>query len=553
MRRSLRCFAALQLETLEDRRLLAGNVISGYVFDDVNGNGLRDAGEPAIANTPLELRNTAGTLISTVTTDVNGFYQFDTDNTISNAVQSVVKTVTFANDKANTIRTQSLPQFDPSLGTLQSVEIKVDGKIISDIKIENLDDEVASVAGAVSGTVLVNGPGFNLNVSIAGNAAVAQTLAAFDGTIDFAGSSGVTLTGKTATGSNTQTLAGSAVNAFIGNGTVNLSFLAQATTQASGGGNLTANIANLGGGQVTVTYRYLNATSLKPGIYKIVEKAQPAGFLDGRDSQAGVIVANSINTDTLNVTLGSTDVTDNNFGEYRPGSLNGYVYQDNNNNGIREVTEQVFANMQIKLTGTNDKGAVVSLTGQTNAGGLYQFANLRPGQYTITQVTQPKGYSAGLITVGSLGGAKSGRVFSGVNVGVGSNGNDYNFGQLAIKVPSASGGGLSKGQLLGSTPVQPPIDVTVTNPGLGKGQLLGSSSTTSTTPTPPSSGGTVSAPAQSTLGKGQLLGSTPKPPAGTVVTNQGLGKGALLGSSPITSPTSSAGITVTRPAGTRRF
>ncbi|HQR06598.1 MAG TPA: choice-of-anchor E domain-containing protein [Gemmatales bacterium] len=542
MGRSHQRSVPLFIENLEDRRLLAANVISGFVFNDLNGNGLRDAGETVIANNLIELRNSANVVVGSTTTDTNGFYNFSTDNTISQAVQTQVQTVNFANGKANTIVSQLLSQFDPSLGTLQSIQIKVDGRIISDIKLENLDDESSVVSGTVSGNVLLSGPGFNLNVNIAGNAAISKTLPAFDGTIDFGGTSGVSLGSTTATGSNTQTLIGSAMSSYIGTGTVNLSFLAQASTQASGGGNLTANITNQGGGTVTVTYSYIKNNDLKPGNYKIIQKVQPAGLLDGRDSQAGGIVANSFNTDSLNVTLNNTDSTDNNFGEYEPASLKGYVYADNNNNGIREATEVVFANIKVKLTGTDDRGAAINLTISTDANGLYSFGNLRPGKYTITESTLPTGYNAGKITAGSLGGTlATTRTINNITTPVGSAGVDNNFGHLAIKPPSSSGPtGPVKGLLLGSTPkptpVTPPDSSSTTTTGPVKGLLLGSTPKPSTV-NPPASGSTTT-----TTGpvKGLLLGSTPKPttvnpPAsGSTTTTAGPVKGLLLGSTPST-------------------
>lgn len=548
----------LCIETLEDRRLLAGNVISGYVFNDLNGNGLRDVGESVIANNLIELRNSSNVVVGTTTTDANGFYSFNTDSTISQAVQTQVQTVNFANGKANTISSQLLSQFNPALGTLQSIQIKVDGRIISDIKLENLDDEASVVSGTVAGNVLVSGPGFNLNVNIAGNAAISRTLPAFDGIIDFAGTSGVSLGSTTATGTNTQTLTGSAMSSYIGTGSVNLSFLAQATTQASGGGNLTANISNLGGGTVTVIYSYIKNNNLSPGNYKIIQKVQPAGLLDGRDSQAGVIIPNSFNTDTLSVTLNNTDSTDNNFGEYVPASLKGVVYHDNNNNGLREATEAVFSNIQLKLTGTDDRGSAINLTVNTDANGFYQFGNLRPGQYTITQSTLPKGFAAGLITVGSIGGSKGTiRAISNINTPVGAVGTDYNFAHLAIKPPSSTGGGTGKGMLLGSTPkpVLPPDPNVVVNNGTGKGQLLGSTPSTtaalssSTSPSRPPAVASVNAPAATAAtgtGKGSLLGSTPKPPDPVVVVpNLGRGKGQLLGSTPATTTTTAAAKTAT--------
>ncbi len=570
MGRSHHRSAPLFIELLEDRRLLAGNIIAGYVFDDVNGNGLRDAGEPVIANNQIELRNAAGAVVGTTTTDANGYYVFNADNSISQATQTQVQTVNFANGKANTIGTQLLNQFDPSLGALQSIQIKVDGRIISDIKIENLDDQASAVAGTVSGNVLVSGPGFNLNVNILGNAAISQTLGTYDGTTDFGGSSGVSLGSKTATGSNTQTLTGSNMDSYLGTGTVNLSFLAQATTQASGGGNLMANITNQGGGTVTVTYSYIKNNALQPGNYKIIQKVQPAGLLDGQDSQAGVIIPNSTKTDTINVTMNNADSTDNNFGEYEPASLNGYVYNDNNNNGIREATEALFSKIQIKLTGTDDRGTAVNLSLTTDANGFYQFTNLRPGQYTITEVTQPKGYSAGKISAGSIGGSTgTARAIGGISTPVGAAGSDYNFGHLAIKPPSSgSVGGIGKGVLLGSTPppVIPPDPITIVNNGTGKGLLLGSSpatttapaSTTPTTTVRPPAAVIVTAPAATSTGtgKGVLLGSTPPPPPDPItIVNNGTGKGLLLGSSPTTATTAAkpaAAVTITRPAATTK-
>src|SRR5262245_30530181 len=61
-RRAARRDRPLRVESLEDRCLLA--TISGTVYQDLNNNGLFDAGEPTIANNPIELRNAVGTVIN---------------------------------------------------------------------------------------------------------------------------------------------------------------------------------------------------------------------------------------------------------------------------------------------------------------------------------------------------------------------------------------------------------------------------------------------------------------------------------------------------------
>ncbi len=554
MAQQLRRLGLLNMEVLEDRCVPA--VISGFVYNDLNGNGLRDTSEAAIANNTIELWNSSGGLVGTATTDANGFYSFDADASVTTAQQSVVQSITFSDANTNVIRSQPFNQFNNALGSLQSVEIRVNGRIVSTIRLENLDDVAAAVTGVVSGNLLLSGPGFNLNVNTAGNAAISQNLGAYDGVTDYAGRSGTTLSNRSATGTATQTITGSGMSSFIGTGTIDLSFLAQATTQASGGGDLMASIANLGGASVTITYNYVKDNALKPGIYKIVQKNQPLGFLDGRDSQSGSIVANSFNTDALFVTLGNGDSVNNNFGEYLPATISGYVYHDANNNGQRENTEKVFANITVSLTGINDKGQSVTMTALTNAQGQYSFGNLRPGQYSITQKNQPKGYSAGLLTIGSQGGNQDTvtRGFSSIGLVVGANGSDYNFGQLAPVPPSSSGVGVGKGNLLVSLNPnpQPPSPVVVVPPrpaSVGKGSLL---VPVSGAPQPPSSTPAVP-PQPASVGKGNLLTgvtTTPRPPSPITppapVRPAVVGKGNLLTS---TTPQPPAAVVVPpRPA-----
>src|SRR5438105_210909 len=89
--------AHLELELLETRALLSHNVISGFVFHDLNNNGLYEpaSGETPIANTHIELRNSAGVAVGEATTDANGFYQFSADQTIDASPKTITQTVTF--------------------------------------------------------------------------------------------------------------------------------------------------------------------------------------------------------------------------------------------------------------------------------------------------------------------------------------------------------------------------------------------------------------------------------------------------------------------------
>ena len=53
--------------------------ISGHKFNDLNGNGVWDSGEPGLGGWTMELRDSGGSVVQTTTTDANGAYQFSLD------------------------------------------------------------------------------------------------------------------------------------------------------------------------------------------------------------------------------------------------------------------------------------------------------------------------------------------------------------------------------------------------------------------------------------------------------------------------------------------
>ena len=61
-----------------DYKLTGGafSSISGIVFNDANGNGIQDASELAISGVTIQLRNNAGAVIATTTTNFSGAYIF---------------------------------------------------------------------------------------------------------------------------------------------------------------------------------------------------------------------------------------------------------------------------------------------------------------------------------------------------------------------------------------------------------------------------------------------------------------------------------------------
>jgi large repetitive protein len=181
----------------------------------------------------------------------------------------------------------------------------------------------------------------------------------------------------------------------VGGVTVTLS----GTNQLNQAVNLTTTTAANG------SYQF---TGLRPGTYTVT-KAPAAGLLDGIDTAGTPFGGSNATTDVLSslvIPHGSNPSgTGYNFGELVPSTFSGFVYLDNNDNGVFEpgLGETGVGGVTIALTGRNDLGNPVSLTAVTLANGSYQFTNLRPSNangYTITE-TPPANLLSGKDTPGS--------------------------------------------------------------------------------------------------------------------------------------------------------
>ena len=128
------------------------------------------------------------------------------------------------------------------------------------------------------------------------------------------------------------------------------------------------------------------------------------------------------------MTLAAADLTAINFGEWLPNGLSGFVYLDADNDGQKDANEFGIATVEVTLRGVADSGEAVKLTTTTDANGFYQFANLRPGQYVLTEA-QPKFFVSGRDTIGTQGGKAGSNRFSRIELRSGVQGVNNNFGE----------------------------------------------------------------------------------------------------------------------------
>ena len=283
-------------------------------------------------------------------------------------------TANFSSFTTGGSQTQSVAQFNSSLGTLNSVQIILNGTLTSDVKVENLDAAPSTINAQVNGNLSLQGPGGTTLLSVAPTIAENSTsLSAFDGTLDYGGTSGHDFGAQSASAQQSISLT-SNLSAWEGSGNVALTETAQSASMVSGSGNEQVHISSEGSGTVTVIYNYTPATT-PPTTTPPPSTTPPP-------------------TTTCTPPTG-------------PATIEGIVYADAGKTGHYQQSDAGVGNVTVTLTGVTLTQQPVSETTATASNGAYSFTGLLPGIYALTDQPIPSQYTAGAATVGSLGGVVS--------------------------------------------------------------------------------------------------------------------------------------------------
>lgn len=160
----------------------------------------------------------------------------------------------------------NLPTFDLNLGTLNSVSVKLDGRVVGTARVESLDGSTSTINTLLQATITASGPLIGA-VQVIPAVSATDSFSAFDGVVDFGGTSGKVYGPSTGTDTDTITSVNPIVLAgysTVGPGSVAFNVSASGSSTASGAGNIITQFSTKAGAKVTVTYNY-SSTNVPDG------------------------------------------------------------------------------------------------------------------------------------------------------------------------------------------------------------------------------------------------------------------------------------------------
>ena len=175
----------------------------------------------------------------------------------------------------------SIAKFNPALGHLNSVVFSMTGLVQGSAQVENTSPSSgADVKLTLAAGMALTRPGGGAPLVVATPLSITLFSASpFDGVVDFAGTSGATLSGLLGTKFNSAHYESAADLAlFSGPGSISLPLTAIGASRASAGGSTISLFSTEARGEVTVAYKYTPSAVPEPRVYGAVGALLCVGF-----------------------------------------------------------------------------------------------------------------------------------------------------------------------------------------------------------------------------------------------------------------------------------
>jgi protocatechuate 3,4-dioxygenase beta subunit len=421
-----------QVDKSVDAGVLAAATIGDRVWLDNNGNGLQDSGETGKSGVTVELRDSAGKVLKTTTTDNSGNYKF--------SVEAGTYAVAIKTPDGYTVTTQkvglnnAIDSDADAGGNLGSVTVaagqnvttmdaglyqkgSIGDKVWFDTNGDGVQQSGEGAAKGV-GVTLLNEKG----VAIASTTTDAAGLYAFRDlgpgkySVKFAAVDGYLFTkqdqgGNDALDSDVDA-SGKTAQFSLASGVNDTSRDAGLVKVSSIGDTVWEDVNYNGvkdsgeGGVDGVTVKLYDANNvlkgttvthdggqyvfggLAAGNYK-VEVVNNAGWFftkanvgsNATDSDITTVSGSTGRTDTITLGAGQ-NLTTEDAGIYRKASIGDKVWRDSNHNGVQDSGEEGIGGISVSLY-DSATGKQLGSTIKTDSSGHYKFADLTPGNYYL--------------------------------------------------------------------------------------------------------------------------------------------------------------------------
>ncbi|MBC7247339.1 MAG: carboxypeptidase regulatory-like domain-containing protein [Actinobacteria bacterium] len=370
--------------------------ISGHKYEDLDGDGVKDAGEPALEGVRIELWQ-GSTMVDWTTTGAGGFYSFTDLPPGTYDVKEVLDPGWFPTNPADGAQegivvsgddVENIDFLNCEYASIRGIKfLDLDGDGIMDPTEEGLDGVTITLDPGGLSTVTAGGGQFSFENLVPGDYTVSVDESSVPGyypttptslpvglesgeteTVSFGNSPYGSISGHKWLDADLDGVWDAGETVTIPGVTIKL---------YEGDSPLGDPIATMDTG-LDGSYAFPN---LEAGTYTLVEEAEEGYF--------------PTTPTTFVVELSPGEGEERDFGNCPYSRIDGLKFEDLDGDGVRDEGEEGLKDVEITLTGPDD----LTVTAYSGEDGTFAFEDLIPGDYTVSEKVPTGYYATGPVSV----------------------------------------------------------------------------------------------------------------------------------------------------------